>query len=52
MLALSRKQTLFLLLILLSCLVALAMSMTVIRATNPGMWHQFMSFVPKIANHM
>jgi hypothetical protein len=52
MLALSRKQALFWLLILLSCLVALAISMTVISATNPGMWHQFMSVVPKVLNHM
>lgn len=51
MLALSRKQTLFLLLILLSCLVALAISMTVISATNPGMFHQFMGVVPKIWSH-
>ncbi len=50
MLALSRRQALFLL-ILLSCLVALAISMTIINATNSGMWHQFMGFVPKIMNH-
>jgi len=49
MLALSRRQALFLL-ILLSCLVALAISMTIINATNPGMFHQFMSVVPKIWN--
>ena len=51
MLSLSRKQMIILLLILVSCLVALATSMTVIHATNPSLWHHIISAVPGVVSH-
>jgi uncharacterized protein (DUF983 family) len=51
MVALSRKQVLVFLIILVSFLVALAISMTIIRAANPGAWNHLMNWVPDILNH-
>ena len=50
MVALSRKQLMVLLLVLVSFIVVLVASMTVIRATNPNMWQHFMSFLPQVIN--
>ena len=51
MVALSRKQVLVFLIILVSFLVALAISMTIIRAANPGVWHQILNLGPDIISH-
>ena len=51
MLAMSRKQALFLL-IILSLLVALAITMTVIRVANPNLWQHFANgIMPQILSH-
>jgi hypothetical protein len=51
MVALSRKQVLVFLIILVSFLVALAISMTIIRAANPGVWKHIFSFLPDVQSH-
>jgi hypothetical protein len=51
MVALSRKQVLVFLIILVSFLVALAISMTIIRAANPGVWNHIFSFLPDVQSH-
>jgi hypothetical protein len=51
MLSLSRKQMTILLLVLVSFLVAMAISMTVIHAVNPGLWHQLLDSGPDVPSH-
>lgn len=51
MLTLSRKQLTVLLLILVSFIVILATSMMIIRATDSGMWHQFVGWLPQVMSH-
>jgi len=51
MLALSRKQMMVLLLVLVSFIVVLVASMMVIRAVNPTMWQHFMSNLPDVISH-
>jgi hypothetical protein len=50
MLALSKKQSMVLLIVLVSCLIALAASMAVIHATNPMLWHQASTLLPNVIN--
>ena len=51
MLAMSRKQALFLL-IILSLLVALAIVTTVIRVADPNLWqHIANGILPQVLNH-
>jgi hypothetical protein len=51
MLALSRKQMMVLLLVLVSFIVVLVASIAVIHATNPALWRQLMNLGPDIISH-
>ena len=51
MLALSKRQMMVLLLILVSFIVVLAASLTIIRSTNPNMWQHLMGFLPQVLSH-
>ena len=51
MVALSRKQVLVFLMILVSFIVALAASMTIIHAVNPTLWHHILDAGPIIVSH-
>lgn len=50
MLALSKKQTMVLLLVLVSFILVLITSMMVVRALNPTGWQHFMSDLPQVLN--
>lgn len=51
MVALSRKQMLVFLLILVSFIVALATSMAIIHAVNPTLWHHILDSGPDVISH-
>lgn len=51
MLALSRKQMMVLLLVLVSFIVVLLASTMIIRATNPSMWQSLLNFAPQVLSH-
>ena len=51
MLALSRKQMMAFLIIVVSILVAIVASMAVIHATNPNLWYHVTGFLPRIISH-
>ena len=51
MLALTKKQMLVLLVVLLSICAVLAVSMAVIHATNLSMWHHLIGWVPDVWSH-
>ena len=51
MLSLSRKQMMVLFLVLVSFIVALVVSMAIIRTANPGMWQHVQNALPDVINH-
>jgi hypothetical protein len=51
MVALSRKQMLVFLLVLVSFLVALVTSMAIIHAVNPTLWHHVLDMGPDTWSH-
>ncbi len=51
MLSLSRKQVTVFLLVLVAFIVALAASMAILRAANPGVWQSVQQYVPNIMSH-
>jgi uncharacterized protein (DUF983 family) len=50
MLALSRKQSMVLLLILVSFILVLIASMMIVHAVNPTMWQHIVGFLPQVVN--
>lgn len=51
MLAISKKQMMVLMMVLVSFVLALAASMALIHATNPTLWHNLMLLAPFIQQH-
>ncbi len=47
-LSLSRKQVVIFLLVLVAFLVALAASMAILRAANPGVWQSVQQNIPNV----